>query len=216
MKYVLAMLSCLSIHGQTVPVDVYFKMTELERMDRPLAGVPVRLVVGEVAGWQGPNAGHRFVTGPEGDARFTVEGVVDRRWNMVPYAMTGLSFPKRADHVMIAAELEQLIPTPSGEYRHLQWLHTLDLDCYTEDYCATSDIGAIYTRDAKGRFTVKGQPGPSTRHMPGGLKMPELGGMVLSGPGYKATDFYLSPADPGRKRWKVKLTLQRKPPPVWR
>jgi hypothetical protein len=215
MQYVLPLFSSL-LYAQTVTVDVSFKMTELERVDRPLAGVPVRLVLGEVADWQGPNAGHRFVTGPDGVANFTVEGVVDRRWKMVPYAMTGLSFPKRSDHIMIAAELEQLIPTASGEYRHLQWLHTMDIDCYSADFCATSDIGAVYTRDGNGRFTRQGQREPSVRHMPGGLIMPELAGMVLTGPGYKAADFYLSPAGPDRKRWKVKLMLQRRPAPVWR
>jgi hypothetical protein len=211
----LALLSTLA-YGQTVTVDVQFKMTELERPDRPLAGVPLRLVLGEVADWQGPDAGHRFVTGADGEAKFTVEGVVDRRWNMVPYGMTGLSFPKRSDHIMIAAELEQLIPIAGGEYRHLQWLHTLDLDCYRADSCATSDITGVYTRDSKGRFTVKGQSVSSTGHAPPDLRMPELGGMMLTGPGYKAADFYLSPASPDRKRWHVKLTLQRKPAPVSR
>jgi hypothetical protein len=92
----LALVSSVSIDAQTVPVDVAFKMTELEKPDRPLAGVPVRLVLGEMFNWQGLTAGHRFVTSlwPE--------------W--APYAMTGLSFPRRSDHVMIAAELEQLIP----------------------------------------------------------------------------------------------------------
>ncbi len=89
-------------------VDVHFKLTELERPDRPLTGVPVRLVLGAVADWQGPNAGYRFVTGAGGEAHFSAAGVVDRRWKMVPYAMTGLSFPRRMDHMMIAAELEQL------------------------------------------------------------------------------------------------------------
>jgi len=214
MKFGLPLLSTLA-YGQTVTVDVDFKLTELERMDRPLAGVPVRLVLGEVADWQGPNAGHRFVTGPDGRATFTVEGVVNRHWVMVPFAMTGLSFPARSDHIMIAAELEQLIPTAGGEYRHLQWLHTLDLDCYTTDTCATSDITGVYTRDAKGRFTVKGQ-NVSSGYAPADLRMPELGGMILTGPSYKAADVDLSPASPDRKRWKVKLTLQRKPPPVWR
>jgi hypothetical protein len=215
MRFVLALFSSL-LYGQTVPVDVSFKLTELERIDRPLAGVPVRLVLGEVADWQSPNAGHRFVTGPDGGANFTVDGVVDRRWKMVPYAMTGLSFPKRSDHIMIAAELEQLIPTATGEYRHLQWLYTMDIDCYSTDFCASSDIGAVYSRDDKGRFTRQGQREPSASHIPGGLIMPELGGMVLTGPGYKAADFYLSPAGTDRKRWQVRLMLQRKPAPVWR
>jgi len=213
-ELVLPLLSSL-IYGQTVKVDVAFRMTELERMDRPLAGVPVRLVLGEVADWQGPDAGHRFVTGADGTAAFTVEGVVDRRWRMVPVGQTGLSFPMRADHIMIAAELEQLIPAASGEYRHFQWLHTLDIDCWTTDYCASSDITGVYTRDAKGRFTTQGRRGRSMPNTPAGL-MPELGGMELSGPSYKAADFYLSPDGPGRTRWKVKLTLQRKPPPVLR
>jgi hypothetical protein len=210
MKFVLPLFSSL-LYSQTVTIDVSFKMTELERIDRPLAGVPVRLVLGEVADWQGPNAGHRFVTGDDGAANFTVDGVVDRRWRMVPYAMTGLSFPTRSDHIMIAAELEQLIPTASGEYRHLQWLHTMDIDCYASDTCATSDITAVYTRDAKGRFTRRGQ-----WSTPRGLIVPELGGMALSGPSYKTAGLYLSPASPDRKHWKLELTLQRKPAPVWR
>jgi hypothetical protein len=112
---------------------------------------------------------------------------------------------------MIAAELEQLIPTASGEYRHLQWLHTMDIDCYASDTCATSDITAVYTRDAKGRFTRRGQ-----WSTPRGLIVPELGGMALSGPSYKTAGLYLSPASPDRKHWKLELTLQRKPAPVWR
>ena len=216
MKYVLALLSAFSLHSQTVTVDVQFKMTEFEKPDSRLVGVPVRLVVGEVPDWQGPNAGHRFVTDAQGEAAFTMMGVVDRRWRMVPYGMTGLSFPRRMDHVMVAAELEQLIPTAGGDYRHLQWLHTMDIDCYDPDTCATSDIGGVYTRDGQGRFTRRGQPGPSYRSMPGGLIMPELGGMVLGGPGYKAADFFLSQEDKDRTRWKVKLWLQRKPAPVWR
>ncbi len=216
MKYVFAWLSALSIYGQTVTVDVEFKMSELEKPDSRLAGVPVRLVLGEVPDWQGPNAGHRFVTDAQGEAKFTVAGMVDRRWRMVPYAMTGLSIPRRSDHIMVAAELEQLIPAAGGEYRHLQWLHTMDIDCDTPDDCSTSDINAVYTRDAQGRFTVRAKPGPSAPNMPGGLIMPELGGMVLSGPGYKAADFFLIPQNQDRRRWKVRLWLQRKPAPVWR
>jgi hypothetical protein len=217
MKYVFAFLSTLSLYGQTVMVDVDFKLTELEAPDRRLAGVPVRLVLGQGSDWQGPNAGHRFVTDAKGEARFSAEGLVDRRWRMVPYAMTGLSFPKRADHITIAAELEQLIPTASGQYNHFQWLYTLDIDCYTASDCASSDITAVYSRDAKGWFTRQGEPVPD-QYAPPGLKMPELGAMVLTGPGYKAADFFLSPADadPDRKRWKVKLMLQRKPAPVLR
>jgi hypothetical protein len=204
------MFSSFLIHGQSVTVDVDFKLTELEKPDRRLADVPVRLVLGEGPDWQGPNAGQRFVTDAKGEAHFTAPGVVDRRMRMAPYAMTGVSVPKRTDHMQIAVELEQLVPTASGDFHHYQWLHTLDIDCYTASDCATSDIAAVYTRDVQGRFTRKG------RYDDRGLSMPELGGMMLGAPGYKAADFFLSTADPERKRWTLRLMLQRKPAPVWR
>ncbi len=213
-KYVFALLSSLLVHGETVTVNVDFKLTELEKMDHPLAGVPVRLVLGEGPDWQGPNAGYRFVTDTNGAGRFSAAGIVDRRWRLEPYAMTGLSFPKRADHMMIALELEQLVPTPGGQYNHFQWLHTLHIDCYPGQ-CATTDIGAIFTRDAQGRFTRAGQPAGMNN---AGYKMPELGEMILGGPGYKTADFFLRPDenDPSRNHWNLRLVVQRRPAPVLR
>lgn len=218
MRRLLALLAFFLIPAMTpraAPISVTFKLIELEKPDRPLAGVPVRIVLGKVADWQGPNAGRRFVTDSKGEAHFTAGGIVDRRWRTVPLGTTGLSVPKRADHIMIALELEQLVPTASGKYKHYQWLHTLDIDCYTSSDCSTSDIVAVYTRDKKGRFTVKGEPGPAGYGHPG-LKMPELGGMILSDPGYKVSDFFLAPADSSRKRWNLRLTLERRPAPVMR
>jgi len=182
-----------------VTLDVDFQLTELEAPDRPLASVPVRLVLGKGPHWQSPDAGHCFVTGVNGEAHFTAEGWVDVRWRMVPYAMTGLSFPRCMDHITIGAELEQLAPTASGEYRRFQCLHTLDIDRYTESQCATSGITAVYTRDSRGWFTEPCQP-------------------VLNPPGYKTADFFLTPvpSDPPRKHWNLKLILQRRPAPVWR
>jgi len=216
LKYSLAMLSAASLFGQTVPVDVDFKLTELERLDRPLAGVAVRLVLGEVANWQAPEAGHRFVTDQHGEARFTVAGLVDRRWRWVPIGMTGLSLPTRADHILIAAELEQLIPQADGQLKSFQWLHTMDIDCFASQECSSSDLYDIYTRDQRGRFTRKAARGASTKWGPGPLMIPELGGMALDGPSYKAGDFSLSQTAPGRSRWAVRLVLQRKPTPVRR
>ncbi len=153
MKYVLALLSSLSIYRRTVNVDVDFKMTELERPDRPLAGVPVRLVLGEVADWQ------------------------------------GLSFPKRADHITVAAELEQL---PHRQRR-------VSSSCSGCTLWTSSVIRhPIAPPPTSARFTRRGQPGPSLRNSPAGLKMPKLGGMILTGPGYKAADFFLSPAGPAQ------------------
>ena len=220
--YVLAVLGCIALAAlvagsslfrhstQTVTVNVDFRLSPLES-NEGLAGVPVRLVFDDGPGWQNKDAGYRFVTDSDGRAKFTTTGVVDRRWRMVPYAMTGLSLPKRSDHIMIAAELDQPIPRKDGQYDHVQWLHTLDLDCDSSQ-CATSDIVWIYTRDAQGNFTrqVEYVGEPSS------LSAPELNGMLLGGPGYKAADFFLSTDDPERKRWDVKLVLQKRPPPVLR
>lgn len=201
--------------AQTVTIDVDFKLTALES-DKGIPSVPVRLVLGAARDWQDPNAGNRFVTDANGQAHFVASGVIDQRWRTVPYAMTGLSLPKRADHIMVAAELEQLVPQTTGKNDRVQWLHTLDIDCYTPSDCASSDITAVYTRDVAGRFTIRGKSLSTRLGPPAGLQMPELGGMALTGPGYKAADFFLSTSDPTRKRWTLRLGLQRLPAPIMR
>lgn len=220
-KIVFALLALLVIAGclvgsvlfrhsqETVTVDVDFRLTKLES-DEGLAGVPVRLVLGGGPGWQSAGAGYKFTTDTEGRAHFTTTGVVERRWRMVPLAMTPISVPQRSDHMLIAAELAQPLPRKDGSYDSVQWLHQLDLDC-TPGQCATSDITWVYTRDAKGDFTRMCQYDEN-----GSLRAPELGGMALGGPGYKAADFWLSTDDPARKQWNVKLVLQRRPPPILR
>ena len=45
--------------GRVVPLDVEFKLTDIEY--KPLSDVPVRLVLG-AADWQAPDAGVRVVT----------------------------------------------------------------------------------------------------------------------------------------------------------
>jgi len=183
-------------------------MTQLESTVG-IPGVPVSLVLGDAPGWQDPGAGHRFVTGGSGEAAFSTTGRIDRRWVLVPYGFTGLSFPHRVDHLRIAAELEQLIPEPDGSYRPCQWLHVIDLVRHSSTDCATSGISRIYTRDARGRFTRTGQ------FIGRDIKMPELGGMRLNGLSYKTSGLFLQP-DHGRTRWKLDLTLQRIHPPIRR
>jgi hypothetical protein len=195
--------------SESVSVNVDFRLTKFES-DEGLAGVPVRLVVGDATGWQAKDAGYRFVTDTDGRAKFTLPGTVDRRWRWEPVGFTPFSIPVRSNHTMLAIELAQPIPKKDGTYDSAQWLHTLDLDC-TEGQCATTDITWIYAKDTKGDFTQLCQYDEN-----GSLRAPELGGMALGGPGYKAADFWLSTDDPGRKHWDVKLVVQRRPPPVLR
>lgn len=206
MNSVLVLLPYLLMQAPLAAVQVEFRLIDPESR-QGLAGVPVRLVLGQTPGWQAPNAGHRFVTDANGEARFTADGLVDRRWRMAPYAMTGLSRPRRSDHMLVAAELEQVVPAAGGETNRYQWLHTLDIDCDSATECSSSGITTVYTRDAQGGFTSQGQSAG------GGLKMPELGGLVLNGPGYRIESVSLSP-EPEQKGWRLKLTLLRNPPPV--
>jgi hypothetical protein len=219
-KYVFALLGVLFVGAclvgsvlfthstQTVAINVDFRLTKLES-EEGLAGVPIRIVLGDGQGWQGKDAGYRFVTDADGRAKFTTTGKVDRRWRMQPIGFTPFSIPQRSDHIMIAAELEQPIPRKDGGYDHVPWLHTLDLDCGS-GRCATSDIVWIYTRDLQGDFTRPVQ------YVEESLSAPELNGMRLGGPNYKAADFWLSTDDPARRQWDVKLVLQKRPPPVLR
>ena len=195
--------------AKTVAIDVDFRLTPLEK-NEGLAGVPVRLVLGDARGWQDADAGHRFVTDADGRAHFTMTGTVDRRWTWQPIAQTGLSIPSRSDHLQIAAELEQPIPRADGHFDRYPWLHVMDIDCMTPSDCSTSDITGVYTRDASGRFTRGGEWRGTD------LSMPELNGMLLTGAHYKASDFFLSTSDPARNKWNLRLVLQRKPDPVRR
>ena len=43
----------------------------------PLAGEAVRLVLGEGANWQNPDAGRKFLTDEKGEAHFTMDGLMD-------------------------------------------------------------------------------------------------------------------------------------------
>src|ERR1700733_6344633 len=106
MRYLLhGVLACLVVvpltlaritPARAVPLHVDFKLTD-EHYE-PLAGVPVRLVFG-AADWQAPDAGTRIVTAADGTATFTVDAVVDRRWQFRNVGFTPFSWPVRTDHV---------------------------------------------------------------------------------------------------------------------
>jgi len=193
--------------AQPVSLEVEFKLTDLEY--KPLPGQPVRLVFGDSGDWQSPNAGNRFATDSNGEARFTTQTVIDRRWRPVNVGFTGLSLPTRTDHLQIAAELEQVVPAVNGGKDftfHL--LYKMDVDRLPGGDCSTQDFTAVYMPDAQGHFTAKVPPT--------GMPVPNSGGLVLSGVAYQTWDHMLEPQDPAKTRWKLKLAFKRSPPPVRR
>lgn len=200
----------LGAGAQSATVAVDFRLTELES-STPVAGAEVLLLLGDAAVARQAAAGQRFVTDGEGRARLTLPAVqIERRWISVPLAQTGISLPRRVDHLPVAVVLDQALPQADGRVLHQPWLHRLDIDCLDADTCSTSDITAAWAPDAGGdwaRPVHYGQPSP---------QLPELGGLVLSTPAYRCADFLLTPLSADRSRWSLRLWLQRRPLPVRR
>jgi hypothetical protein len=191
--------------AQTVPIRVDF--TFLDAKDPyatpypPLAGETVRLVLGESPTWQNPDAGHKFVTDEKGEAHFTMDGLIDPRWQWKGIALTPFSIPVRSEHTKIGVELERKI-----EQKTFRWLLTLDLDCYGGP-CSTVGFMGIYTPDAQGRFTkaLARQGGTES------WKVPELNDKVIWGMGYQVADFLMSPDENDPKQRTLRLAIKRLP-----
>jgi hypothetical protein len=79
-------------------VEVRFRPTDLEY--EPLAGVPVRLVLGPREG-EGP----RFVTDERGEHRFAARAVIRARWRKLPtsFWLSLVTLPQRTDQLAVAA-----------------------------------------------------------------------------------------------------------------
>lgn len=196
--------------AETMMLDVEFKLTDPDY--QPLAGVPVRLVLG-VADWQARDAGVRIVTGNDGMARFTTEAAIDRRWHWTNAGFTPLAIPSRVDHLAIAVELERVLPRKDGGEALHHWLYTADVYRFNDGDCSTDDIDDIYQAGPDGRFTMllgSGATGADFKMM--------VDGLVLTGGGYRLWEFMLSrpESDATGGHWHLKLGLMRLPKPVLR
>ena len=194
--------------ARTVALDVAFTLTD--QNNRPLPGVPVRLVFGG-KGWQAPDAGVRIVTATDGSARFTTPAAVARRWTFVNIGFTGLSMPVRADHLPLALELAFTVPQKSGADIVHRWLYTADIDRLPDGDCTSDDLDTVYDRDAEDAFTKlvgRNAAGPNFDGL--------IDGWRLDAAGYKLSDFMLQAPDAGipAEPWHLKLGLKRMPKPV--
>ena len=194
--------------GRTVSLDVEFKLTDLDY--HPLAGVPLRLVLG-AGDLQAPDAGVRIVTAEDGTAKFTTRGVVDRRWGFSNIGFTPFSMPYRADHIAIAAELPFVLPRKGGDDIVHRWLYTADIDRMPDGDCNTDDLDDVYEVGSDGRFSKlvgTNASGPNFNAV--------VDGWLLSGAGYQLSDFMLEPdkADTTGQRWHLKLAIKQRPKPV--
>lgn len=199
MKALILMLFATTAAAQTVPLDVSFMLTDLG--NKPLAGVPVRIVFGSDQGWERANVGRRIVTDAKGEAHFTAPVVIDKKLRKMPtnFVDSLFSMPKQTDHLLVAAEME---------YAGFHWLYVVEVARFAGGDTMLDDF-FVRTRDAHGDFTHV------VREDNQGWKMPELGGLVLTGPGYQPSDFLLE-HNTAKNQWKLHLAFKRSPPPIRR
>jgi hypothetical protein len=185
-----------------VLLAVTFTLTDLDY--KPLAGVPVRVVFGSDPKWQQADAGHRLVTDAKGEARWEAQVELDEQMKKVPTNFVGslLSGPQRAQYLRVAAEMT---------YFERPWLYTVDLYRFSGGDTLQDD-NAVYTRDDRGAFTRRAKQDKN------GWMMADMGGLVLTMPGFEAWNFALDPdpADSTHKRWTLKLAFRKAPAPVRR
>jgi len=183
-----------------VSLNVTFKLTDLDY--HPLAGVPVRLLFCCDKDWQDPNAGYRFVTDANGEGHVTAPVTLDRRWRRIDsnYIGTLIGLPMLTYHLGAGAELE---------FEGFHRIYIVQTLLFPEGTCL-QDRFDVYTPDVQGRFTVSPE-----RTFEGGWKFKELGGLIVSGPGYQPWDYTLG-HDGRNENWTLKLALKKSPPPMRR
>ena len=185
-----------------VALDVTFKLTDLDY--KPLAGVPARVVFGSDPSWQNPNTGRRVVTDAKGEAHFSAQVELEEKLKKIPTNFVGslLSGPQKAHYLRVGAEMT---------YFANPWLYVVDLYRFQGGDTLLDD-NAVYTRDDRDAFTRRASESKN------GWTMADMGGLVLTMPGFEAWNFALDPdsADPAHKRWTLKLSFKKAPAPVRR
>ena len=85
------------------PIDVKFKMLDMSDpyafSETPLPGAKVRLVLGKSPNWQDAGAGCAFGTDARGEARFVMDGLIDKQWQSRNIGFTPFSWPSRGTRV---------------------------------------------------------------------------------------------------------------------
>jgi len=189
--------------ADTVTLAVEFGLTELD--DRPLPGVPVRLVLGSAPDWQSAGAGHRFVTDDNGMHRMAAPVVLEEPWRKRPtnFLSSLASRAQQTDHLRVAVELP---------YMTFAWLYAVDVHRFRAGGDVLLEGFSVYTRDARRQFTTRAKDDGR------GWMMADLGGLALTHPGHEPGTVMLQPdpADAANRRWTLQIAFKRAPAPVRR
>jgi hypothetical protein len=203
MRSMLGALALGAVSGmasaEPVTLTVEFRLTDLD--DRPLPGVPVRLVLGAAPGWQGADAGHRFVTDDNGAHRLVAPAGLDKQWRKLTtnFFSTLMSRSQQTDHVRVAAELQ---------YMTFSWLYAVDVYRFPGGGEVLVDGFSVYTRDSREEFTNQ------AKREAGGWIMADLGGRALTHPGHELGNVMLQPDPVDTSRWTLRMAFRKSPAPV--
>jgi hypothetical protein len=188
---------CSAAGAETTTLDVHFKLTDIDY--KPLPNVPVRLIFGCDNDWQSKDAGRKFATDEKGEAHFTADVVLDKRWRKIPtnFVDSLMSVPHPREHLLAGAALD---------YMGFNAIYAVDIVCLPGG-TTMQDNFTLYAADASGNFTREVDPRnyASLR--------PDLGRVVLRGPGYEPWDYSLLPTEDS-KHWTLKLAFKKSPPPI--
>jgi len=205
-------LSACGQAGTPVKFHVQFKLVDDD--NKPVAGVPLRLVIGvpnwNADGWRWPDTGVRVVTDKDGAAHFTTEGIVDPTWTWVNLGFTPFSMPVRVRHAGIGFEVMRVLPSKNGDATY-RWFYTADINRRGNGDSSTNDLDRVYEAGPDGRFTrllAKDVSAPQS--------VIQKNGLVLAGSGYNLADFALDPVGDGTKEWTLTLALKQHPKSVLR
>jgi hypothetical protein len=196
--------SAAANHARIVPFEVRCIVTD--RDNRPLENVGVRLMLdsGDIVHEAG--RGIVFRTDSEGKhvARLSgalTPGAMKRPTNFVDSLF---SRKEATDDLQLAAELE---------YLGTRLLYVIQLHRFREESAVLYYGFSVFTLDEKGNFTREVVPDKD-----GGWRFPNLGGLVVSDPGYRLAGglFYPDEADPTGQRWIFDCRLMRSPDSVRR
>jgi hypothetical protein len=208
----MCMLACTAgaVRAETITLAVTLKLTDSDY--KVLAGQRVRLAFSG-QDWRAPDAGQRVVTDARGEAHLTAVVAIDRQTKSRNAGMTPFSAPVATDHLLIAAELERILPV-DGHDRAFRWLYTENVYRYPGGETSGGYIDAIFARDAQGRFTRQLEPDLNNLHM---AQRTDPEQRAIGGDeGYVPTDFGLErdDTDKAHPRWTLSLAFKRMPRPV--
>jgi hypothetical protein len=212
----LGLLRPLQALAEDRPLDLAVSLRDHE--DRPLAGEPLRIVLGTAADWRDPGAGLRLRTDAKGTAAWS--GSIPRETRLKRftsnYVDTLLSLPHRVDWLHVAVELP-FLGAPC--------LYTTELDWFAAQRTSAQSTAGTWWADEHGRFMLAPEPvGRPERDGGWRLPLPAWRHLMFTRLGH-ALEGSLMPADDGAgtpasaggvPRSRVTLRIRRDPPPVMR